>query len=259
MKLNKLLPRYESSSDVAANATSTGNNAINSFDPTTTASTQQASLGSSGLGGLLSGETSDYVKRYQAAVAANPTVTDLYNTANQTYNVNNLASTATNLSNRLTNVVPNAYKGAKGFDIGSGDINNGISNATAYLTPQSNAATNNYNTAAELASKYVTAGQAQNSQNLLAIQSEGTLLAQQEAAQATGWNQTLQNEYDALIAKMNAGVTLSASEMARANTLAQTEEAYNQAVYTANAANAYQTIPAASTLYNTVTGATYTQ
>jgi hypothetical protein len=247
----------DDSNKVANDALNTGKNAISSFDPTTTAGSQQNNLGSSGLGGLLGGETSDYVNQYKNAVANNPTVTSLYNTANNMFNVPGLAQTATGLQNRVTNITPNAYQGAKGYDIGSTEINNGIANASAYLTPQSNAATANYNTAAGLASQYVTAGQAQNAQNLLPIQSQGTLLQQQEAAQSTGWNNAAQSEFQGLINKMNAGVTLSGTEMARANQLAQSEEAYQQAIGTSQLANQYQNIKAGDTLANTFTGGVY--
>jgi transcriptional regulator with XRE-family HTH domain len=257
MKLLKLKPRFDASTDEANTATSTGQNAINSFDPTSTANTQQDSLGSSGLGGLLGGESNDYVSQYANAVANNPSVTSLYNTANQMFNVPQLANQSTYLNNQVTNAVPDAYTGAKGFDIDSTDINNGVAAKLSYLTPQANAATANYNTASGLASQYVQAGQAQNTQNLLPIQAQGTLLQQQEAAQATGWNQTLSDEFQSLIDKMNAGVQLSTTEMTRANTLASLEEAYNQAVTTANIGNQYKTLSPAQTLVNTMTGSTY--
>jgi hypothetical protein len=194
-------------------------------------------------------------------VAANPTVTTLYNEGNNKYNVPQLATQATNLSNELTNAVPSGYSSARGFDIGNTAIQNGVAQRTAYLQPQSNAATANYNTASQLASQYVTAGQAQNAQNLLPIQAEAPLLAQQEAAQSTGWNQASQDEFDGLVSKMNAGVTLSATEMSRANVLAEQETSYENAVTQANAtiqaqkiASTYQVVPQNSNLVNNFTG-----
>lgn len=260
MKLNKLNPRfvdYSASNKVADTAINTGRTAISSFDPTATANIQKSNLGASGLGGLLGNETNAFTSEYAKAVAANPTVTQLYNTANNLYNVPALATTATNLSNRVTNMTPNAYTAARGFDINATDINNGIAASSQYLTPQSNAATANYNTAAGLASNFVTAGQAQNAQNLLPIQAKQQLVIQQQAAQATGWNNAAQSEFDALVSKMQAGVTLSTTEMARANQLASLEEAYQQAIDTANIQNQYKILTPAQTLANTMTGATY--
>jgi hypothetical protein len=264
-KYSKLLPRFDynvsDTNSLADKATSTGTNAINSFDPTQTAGSQQTKLGDSGLGGLLGGETTNYTNDYTNAVKSNPTVTSLYNTANNMFNVPGLAQTATNLQNRVTNLTPDAYRASRGYDIDATDINNGIANSSAYLTPQSNAATANYNTAAGLASNFVQAGQAQNQQNLLPIQARGTLLQQQEAAQATGWNNSAQSEFQGLMEKMNAGVQLSATEMQRANTLAQIEEAYQQNLTTQTASQniakigqQFQTVPYASRLVNTMNG-----
>ena len=254
----KILYRYGldlSGSDSMANdAKSTGETAIKSFDPTTTAGSQKTALGSSGLGGLLSGETGDYITDYTNAVAKNPTVTELYNAGNEKYNVPNLANTANYYSNKLTDVIPNAFTAAKGYDIANTDIQNGISNSSAYLGPQSGRATSNYNMASDLASIFVTAGQAQNAQNLLPIQAEAPLLAQQEAAQATGWNAASANEFQGLIDKMNAGVKLSEIEMGRANALAANEEAYQQAIATSQIANQYKILTPSQTLANTFTG-----
>ncbi len=251
----KLKPRFaldiSGSQPAADRAISTGNTAISSFDPKTTAGAQQSNLGVGGLGGLLGGQTADYTQQYQNAIAKNPTVTSLYNTANNMFNVPQLANRATYLNNQVTNAVPDAYTGAKGFDIDSTDINNAIASKLAYLGPQANAATANYNTAAGLASNFVQAGQVQNQQNLLPIQAQGTLLQQQEAAQATGWNQAAANEFQGLINKMNAGITLSTTEMNRANQLASLEEAYQQAISTANIANQFQNVSAGNSLVNT--------
>ena len=258
MQLTKLNPRfdvnYSDSNNAANSATDTGKTAISSFDPTATKNAQQTNVGASGLGGLLGNETSDFTTKYQNAVAANPTVTQLYNTANNLYNVPQLAQNATNLANRVTNAVPDAYTAARGYDIDSTDIGNSVASKLAYLTPQSNAATANYNTASGLASNYVTAGQAQNAQNLLPVQNEATLLAQQEAAQSTGWNSAAQSEFQGLIDKMNAGVTLSATEMTRANTLATAEENYQATVDAAQLKNQYQILSPTDTLVNTFTG-----
>lgn len=271
MKFFKLLPRFDNNPDLSGSnsmadaAVNTGKTAINSFDPTTTSGSQQGKLGSGGLGGLLGGETGDYVDKYTKTVANNPTVTSLYNTGNTMYNVPQLASTATNLSNRVTNAVPDAYRGARGFDIDSTDIQNGIAAKDAYLLPQSNAATANYNTAAGLASNFVQAGQAQNAQNLLPVQSQGQLLQQQEAAQSTGWNQASASEFQGLMDKMDQGIALSTIEMSRAHDLADAEEKYQQQlsqnsteIAKANIGNQYQILPASQTLANTFTGKTYT-
>lgn len=241
------------SQGAADQATSTGQNAINSFDPTSVANKQQSNLGAGGLGGLLGGQTNQYIGDYSKAVANNPTVSSLYDKANQDFGVQPLASTATNLQNEVTNAVPSGYAGAKGFDIGNTQVQNGIAQRLGFLLPQSNAATNAAQTAQTLAGQKVQAGIAQNAQNLLPVQAEAPLLQGSEAAQGQGWNQATQQEFQGLIDKMNAGVTLSATEMSRANQLAQMEESYQQAVTTANIGNQYKTVAPGNNLVNTFT------
>jgi hypothetical protein len=215
-------PDLSAATDNSTNGTDTGKNAIASFDPTQTTGAQQTSLGNgdNSLGSLLNGETNSYISNFANAIPS------IYKTGMDMYNTPNLETTATNLQNRVTNATPNAYIAAKGYDVDATDINNGIANSTAYLTPQANAATANANTAAGLSGTYI-------ANALLPYQAQGTLVTNQEAAQATGWNQTLQDQFNGLIDKMQSGVTLSGNEMTLAQTLAATEEKYQEAVATA--------------------------
>ncbi len=243
-----ILHRYDlnlsGATDQANTAKTTGENAIASYDPTAAGQSVMKSTGD--LASQLGSQTGQYISDYTKAVANNPSVTSLYETGNKLYNVPQLAATATNLQNRLTDLVPNAYQGAKGFDIDSTDINNGIANASAYLTPQAGRAAANYDTAAGLASNFVNAGLTQNQMNLLPIQAEAPLLQTSQQAQGTVWNTAAAQTLQGLIAKMQAGVTLSQSEMEMAKTLAQAEEAYQQ-----------QQTQNQTTLANTIQGQKY--
>lgn len=234
MKFQRLLERYDQASDMATasgtikDATNAGNNAISSYDPTAAGNTSTNAVTSNF--NTNQSQNASAVNPLQSVINSNPKVQDLYQQGNALYNVPQLATQATDLSNRLTNAVPDAYKASRGYDIDSTDINNGIAAKTAYLTPQSNAATANYNTAAGLASNFVNAGQTQNAQNLIPAQENAALTAQNMAAEQTGWNQAQKSTLDGLLAKMQSGVTLSAAEMQTAQQLAATEEAYNQQI-----------------------------
>lgn len=274
MKFTRLLPRYDQASDMATasgsinDAKNAGNNAISSYDPTAAGNTSTNAVTSNF--NTNQGQNTQAVNPLQSVINSNPKVQDLYQQGNALYNVPQLATQATDLSNRLTNAVPDAYKASRGYDIDSTDINNGIAAKTAYLTPQSNAATANYNTAAGLAQGFVNAGQTQNAQNLIPAQENATLTAQNMAAEQTGWNQAQKSTLDGLLAKMQSGVTLSAQEMQTAQALAATEEAYNQqltvnqtnlatnaatntaANYQAQLGQQYKALPANTSLVNTV-------
>jgi hypothetical protein len=250
-------PSSDYGNGVASDAMNTGHTAINSFDPTSTANGQKTSV-INGLGSTLGGQTDNYIKKYADTVAANPTVTDLYTTGNNMYNVPGLAKTANYLQNEVTNAIPTGYRGARGFDIGDTAVQNGIASKLAYTLPQSNAATNNLNTAEGFAKNFVEAGQLQNAQNLLPIQAQAPLELQKQAAEATGWNNAAQSEFEGLIEKMKAGVTLSTAEMERANVLAQMETSYQNAITSANAtvnaakiAQQFQTVGPGQNLVNT--------
>lgn len=261
----RLLPRFDNAADMTTaqnsinNATNAGNSAINSFDPTQTAGAQQQNTNN--LFNTQQGQTQNYVNQYQQAVANNPSVTALYNQGNEKFNVPGLTNVNQYYQNKVAGVVPNSYQAAKGYDIDATDLANSQAQAMSYLGPQANQAQSNLNAAQGLAQGFVQAGQAQNAQNLLPIQAEQQNLLQQQAAQATGWNQAAKSQFDGLVAKMQSGVALSVQELQTAQQLAATEEAYNQQVAT-NTANIqqaqigqqYKILTPAQTLINTFTG-----
>lgn len=237
---------------LADTAKQEGQSAINSFDPTSVANSNKNAINS--LYNTQSGTIGSLTSKFADTIAKNPTVTDLYKQGNSLYNVDPLGQQATDLTNRVTNAIPDAYSGARGYNIGNTAINNGIASKLAYLTPQANAATANYNQASDLASKFVTAGQAQNTQNLLPIQSQITSENDAMARQSTGFTAAMQQELEGLIEKLNAGVTLSTNDMTRANQLAALGNSYRTAIDTARIGQQYQTVKPSETLLNTFTG-----
>jgi len=248
LRFTLLLPRYDNTTP-ASNAEeqtgqNTGTGAIGSYDPTAAGNASTSAVTSNF--NTAQGQNAQAVNPLQSVINSNPTAEQLYQQGNNMYNVPSLATTATNLQNRVNNVQPNAYNAARGFDIDSTDINNGVANATAYLQPQSNQATANYNTASGLASNFVNAGLSQNATNLIPATENATLTAQNQAAEQTGWNQAQASTLQGLIDKMNAGVTLSSSDLSLAGTLANEEEAYNS-----------QLTQNQTTLANTIQGQKY--
>ncbi|MGH7747997.1 MAG: hypothetical protein ACREQ5_25035, partial [Candidatus Dormibacteria bacterium] len=184
-------------------ANSQGQSAINGFDPTAITNNLNTgfnNLKSSQLGSGPQNGT-DYMSAYANQVAQNPSVTGLYNTANKMFNVPQLQTQATNLNNQVNQATPQAYQLARGFDYSDPQVQNQINTNLRFLQPEANAATANANTASNLASNYVQAGQTQNAQNLLPIQSYGPIMQQALAAQSTGWTQDAQNQYAGLQAK----------------------------------------------------------
>jgi len=237
-----------------------GQSAVNSFDPTSKVKNWLGDYNNM-LGSQL-GTAKNYQNEFANTIAGNPQMQDTYAKANEMYNVPGLAQEANRLTQQVNNQLPQQYQLARGFDVGDAQVQNAANVANRFLAPQATAAQQNANTAQGLASGYVTQQQAQNTQSLLPIQAYGQFLSQNQAAQTTGWTDSLKNELDGLVAKMQSGVQLSEQEMQRAQQLAATAEAYQQAQLQANTQLAntqlqqrYQTLNPAQRLVNTVTGA----
>lgn len=235
---------YNTADDTYNSGVNTGNNALNSFNPTDVANTQKS--GFNDLYGQQTGTIGDLTKTYASQIADNPSATELYNRGNSIYNVNNLQKQANYLNNQVTNAYPSAVNQARGFDYSQGQVDNAVNQNLRFLEPQATAATNNASQAANLAAQYVTQGMAQNNLNLLPIQSQISATNDAMARLSSGYTTAAQNEMEGLQAKLNAGITLSANEIARANQLAQLAEAYQATL------NTNQT-----TLANTIQGQKY--
>lgn len=231
-------------------AQQTGQNAINAFNPQDMAGTQRAgftSLLGSQMGSGAPQTSQDLFTKYSQQIATNPSVTSLYNTGNAMFNVPQLANQAAYLQNQVTNVAPTQYSLARGFDVGDAQVQNAINTNLRFLQPQATAATNQAQTAQQLANQYVQAGLQQNQFNLLPIQQQGQMLSDALARQSSGFNIAAQNELQGLTAKMNAGVTLSGQEMDRANQLLAQQTAYQQTL----AGQQYKTLGTGQSLVST--------
>jgi len=242
---------WDAGTSTAQAAVDTGQNAINSFNPTATSGSTRSSFDT--LYGNQTNAGAQFAGQYAADVAKNPDVTKLYSNANEAFNVPQLASNAAYLQNQVTNQLPMQQNLMRGFDASQGQVDNATNYNLRFLEPQATAATNQSQTAQTLAGQQVQAGITQNQMNLLPVQAQQQLLLQAQASQATGYDTAAQQEMAGLIAKVNAGVQLSATEMSRANQLSSQEEAYNQALAVAKQNQQYQNVKAGDTLYNTFT------
>lgn len=251
-------PSQDYGAGLATAAQQTGNNALN-FDPTASANSVRNS--SNDLFNTQNTASTNYVDQYAKSVASNPTMQALYNQGNVQFNVPGLAQNATNLNNAVLQDPQNNVNLAKGFDTSNDQVQQQTAQDLARLSPLAQSATNQSQQAQNLAGQYVQAGLTQNQMNLLPVQEQGTLLGQNLSAQATGWNTASQGELDGYIAKLNAGVQLSQTEMDRANQLAAQETAYQNQLtqtqgqeQTQRIGQQFQNVPAGNTLINTANG-----
>lgn len=245
-----------STAAVANNATQTGQNALNSFDPTASQNNFLSSYNN--LNATQQQGSQNYEQQYAQAVASNPTVSQLYQQGNAQYNVPGLMSNANQLNNAVLQDPQQNVNAAKGFNYDTNQVGQQTDQDLARLDPLAQAATNSAQNAQTLAGQYVAAGQAQNAQNLLPIQSEQAFALQQQNNQAQAYITANQSTFDALTAKVQAGVQLSATEMQQYQSLisaqAQVQSAQigaNATVEAANIGQQYQTLNPSQTLYNT--------
>lgn len=223
---------------LAGDAKQTGQNAINTFNPQDIAGRTRSTFDTGVSGQLGTGgpqTASDYMSRYSGQIAKQPTYTDLYQTANDIYGVQPLTQQAAYLRGLVGTEVPRAYETTRGFDVSDPQVQNKIATDLRFLNPQSQMATEQAQAAQGLAGQYVGYGQQQQAKELMPIQNYGQMLSDAFTRQATGWTIAAQQEFDGLKAKMDAGMQLSANEYARANQLAQLQEAYQQSQLQANA------------------------
>lgn len=252
-------PASDYGAGLASSAQNSGNSAINSYDPTASANSVRSTQDN--LFNTQNSASNNYTQNYANTISSNPTMQALYNQGNTQFNVPGLAQQATNLNNAVLQVPQNNVNLAKGFDYSAPQVQQQTAQDLARLSPLAAAATNQSQQAQNLAGQYVQAGLTQNQMNLLPIQEQGTLLAQNMAAQATGYNTAAQQELNGLMQKMQSGVTLSQAEMDRANTLAAQETSYQNQLTQAQAqeqtqriAQQFQNVGAGNTLINTANG-----
>lgn len=241
------------------NATTNGNNAINSFDPNSWSTNTQNGL--TDLWNKQGTTQNQYFNAYKDAISANPTATDLYTKANQIFNVQPLQQNANALNNAMLTAPNSNLAAAKGFNYDQNQVDQKTSQDLQRLGPAAAAAQNNAQTAEQNAGNYVTAGMQQNNMNLLPIQQQGQYLMDSYARQQSGFTTTAQAQLQALQAKMESGEKLSEAEMAAYTSLASSEASYQNALASANAGvqqaqigNNYQILKPSEGLYSAVTG-----
>ncbi len=218
---------------VADNANKTGQNAINAFDPTSSQNNFLSSYNSMNAGQQAGSQ--NYTDQYAKAVANNPTVGSLYTQANQNFNVPGLMQQSNQLNNAMLTDPQQNINAAKGFNYDANQVGQQTTQDLARLSPLAQAATNSAQTAQTLAGQQVAAGQAQNAQNLLPIQSQQQFVLQQQANQAQAYITANQSTMTALQAKMDAGIQLSAQESQQYQAMLQAQATVQSAQVGASA------------------------
>jgi len=178
---------------------------------------------------LLTGQnalSSDFLKRYTGAIGSQETSSAMAERLGKELGIPTLQANATMLRNTMTNLPSTYSKAMTGFDVNANQLARVIGQKSSELAPALTTAESSLSTAqGNLGTRmgYETADQAK---QLLPYSVEQSQLNDRLARETTLYTQDNTNELNALIQKINAGVTLSEGEKNRAQQLAISEKNY---------------------------------
>jgi len=184
------------------------------------------------------GEGSDYLTRFRQAIMGQEALPHMFTRIGDELNMPNLRTAAVGLQNQLTNLPETYSKATRGFDVNANQLGRIIGTKAAALQPAVETATNALESAQGVQGQMIAANQAEQAKQLKPYETEQSFLTDRWAREQTGFTSANQQELDGLIAKMNAGVTLSEGEKQRANQLSIAEKGYANALKIAEMNNA---------------------
>lgn len=192
--------------------------------------TAQQRAGTSNFITGLNTESADYLKRYTDFINSQEGMTAAAQRIGGELGIPTLQANATMLRNTLTNLPSTYGKAMTGYDVNANQLARIIGQKSSELSPLVTTTETSLQAAqGNLATRlgYLTTEQAK---ALLPYQTEKDLMINKWARETTLFSEDNQRELDALIAKINAGVTLSEGDKNRANALAIQEKQYQQAL-----------------------------
>lgn len=191
-------------------------------------------------------DVTDFNTKFSTAVPG------IINDTSDKYQLGDLLGQSNALNTRVKNLQGNLTNEGAGGYANANQVDAAIN--SRYL-PAAQTAVSNLQTGTQLA---------QNEENTLLTPytTEATLLNDRLAREATGYTTEQQNELDSLVSQMNAGVSLSQTQIQQATALATAEKEYQNNLdlqnlknsATTSDSNRYITIGDGSQLYDTQTG-----
>lgn len=169
----------------------------------------------------------DYLNRYSGAIGGQESMEALSKRLGDELGLPTLQQNALKLRETIRNLPTTYGKATRGFDVNQNQLDRIVGKETARLSPAMATAEEALASATGTLDKRIGFAQTDQAKALLPYQTESTLLQNRLAREATGFSEDNGRELDALISKMNAGITLSEGEKNRANALAVAEMNFN--------------------------------
>lgn len=216
-------------------------------------STQRA--GSASLLGNQSAEDTAYLKKYTDFINSQEGSAAMAKRIGGELGIPTLQANATMLQNTMTNLPSTYSKATTGYDVNQNQLARIIGQKSSELAPAVTTAENSLNAANTNMNAQMGYETADQTKALMPYQTEQTMLADRQARETTLFSADNGRELDALVAKINAGITLSEGEKNRAQQLAVNEKSYQNALDQLNTGKTeVVTVGGRKKLINSITG-----
>ena len=221
----------------------------------------QAAANKKELGNIFQGqrgETSDFLNRYTGAIQGQEKTSALAQRIGGELGLPTLQANARSMQNTLFNLPSTYSKATTGYDVNANQLARVVGTKQAELAPAAELAQQNAQDAQNTLNTRMGYEQMDQQKALIPYQSEQGLLSDRMARESSGYTTMMQGELDAIVQKMNAGITLSEGEKNRAQQLAIAEAGFKNALKIAEMNQQKQdpfvAMGEGTTLFNTQTG-----
>lgn len=187
---------------------------------------QQQKKNTQGFLSKQQGQTDDFLSRYRSTLGGQEKTAAMADRIGTELGLPALQKNALLLNQTVSDLPQTLLEGTRGFDVNQNQLNQLTSHKLSKLAPAAQRATEQAQSAQNTLNTRLGYESLDRDRELLPFQTEQSLLSDRLARETTLYSQDNQNELDALIAKMNAGITLSEGEKNRAAQLAESERSY---------------------------------
>jgi hypothetical protein len=205
---------------------------------------------------MLSGQdqqTGQWLNNYSNAIKGQESTTGMYSRLADELGLPGLMNQSSSL-NATLEAIPQTYGDAtRGFDVNANQLDRIVGTKSAEIAPLAQKATTQAQNAQSQVATQMGLAQQQQAKELQPYEYERQFMADRMARETSLFSQANEQEYNALIAKMNAGITLSEGEKNRANALEVQKRAFDNAKETAATSNRYISVGTGG-LFDTQTG-----
>lgn len=203
------------------------------------------------------GETTGFLNNFSNFLGSQPTSSALAERIGNELNLPQLRANSQSLNNTLFQLPQTFSAGTRGFDVNNNQLSRIVGQKQSEIAPAAALAQSNTQNAENTLTTRLGYEQADQNRALLPWQMEQGFLGDRLARETTGYSNQMQSELDAIIARMQAGITLSEGEKNRAQQLSLAESGYQNALKLAqvnNQAAPFMSVGEGNSIFDPKTG-----